>query len=127
MLPPPRALIDAVPVGAISLDRGGTIREWNAAAELLFGWARSEVVGRVLSTVLKDEHGEPLADTLRGGSLSGAEQRVRTRSGALLDVAGIYGRAVTCYDIGYRIAPRINAVGRMGGASAAVDLLSPRR
>jgi single-stranded-DNA-specific exonuclease len=43
---------------------------------------------------------------------------------ALLEVAGVYGRAVNCYDIGFRIAPRINAVGRMGGASAAVELFS---
>ena len=87
VLTPPRALIDAAPVGAISVDRGGTIQEWNAAAERLFGWARPEVVGRVLSTVLKDEHGEPFADTVRGVSLIGAELRVRTRSGDLVDVA----------------------------------------
>jgi single-stranded-DNA-specific exonuclease len=43
---------------------------------------------------------------------------------ALLEAVGIYGRAVTCFDIGFRIAPRINAVGRMGGASAAVELFS---
>ena len=87
VLTPPRALIDAAPVGAISVDRGGTIQEWNAAAERLFGWARPEVVGRVLSTVLKDEHGEPFADTVRGVSLIGAELRLRNRSGDLLDVA----------------------------------------
>ncbi|TME43627.1 MAG: PAS domain S-box protein [Chloroflexi bacterium] len=87
VLTPPRALIDAAPVGAISVDRGGTIQEWNAAAERLFGWARPEVVGRVLSTVLKDEHGEPFADTVRGVSLIGAELRLRNRSGDLVDVA----------------------------------------
>lgn len=87
VLAPPRALIDAVPVGAISVDRGGMIRDWNAAAERLFGWARPEVVGRVLSTIISDERGEPFADTVRDGSLSGAEVRVRTRGGDLVDVA----------------------------------------
>lgn len=41
---------------------------------------------------------------------------------ALLEVAGITGKAVSCFDVGFRIGPRINAVGRMAGASAAVDL-----
>ncbi len=44
---------------------------------------------------------------------------------ALLEISGIgSGRAITCNDISYRVAPRINAVGRMGGASAAVDIFS---
>ena len=41
---------------------------------------------------------------------------------ALLEVAGIAGKPVSCFDVGFRIGPRINAVGRMAGASAAVDL-----
>jgi single-stranded-DNA-specific exonuclease len=41
---------------------------------------------------------------------------------ALLEVAGIAGRPVSCVDVGFRLGPRINAVGRMAGASAAVDL-----
>lgn len=41
---------------------------------------------------------------------------------ALLEVAGITGKSVSCFDVGFRIGPRINAVGRMAGASAAVDL-----
>lgn len=45
---------------------------------------------------------------------------------ALLDISGVNVRAVTCYDISYRIAPRINAVGRMGGANAAVELFSAK-
>lgn len=41
---------------------------------------------------------------------------------ALMEVAGITGKSVSCFDVGFRIGPRINAVGRMAGASAAVDL-----
>ncbi|HEX8090747.1 MAG TPA: single-stranded-DNA-specific exonuclease RecJ [Blastocatellia bacterium] len=41
---------------------------------------------------------------------------------ALLEVAGVAGKPVSCFDVGFRIGPRINAVGRMAGASAAVDL-----
>jgi single-stranded-DNA-specific exonuclease len=43
---------------------------------------------------------------------------------ALLDVSGVSRRNVTYQDVGYRIAPRINAVGRMGRAGAAVELFS---
>lgn len=41
---------------------------------------------------------------------------------ALLEVAGIANKTVSCVDVGFRLGPRINAVGRMAGASAAVDL-----
>jgi single-stranded-DNA-specific exonuclease len=41
---------------------------------------------------------------------------------ALLEVVGLTGKAVSCFDVGFRLGPRINAVGRMAGASAAVDL-----
>ncbi|HXG93671.1 MAG TPA: single-stranded-DNA-specific exonuclease RecJ [Blastocatellia bacterium] len=41
---------------------------------------------------------------------------------ALLEVAGLTGKPVTCFDVGFRIGPRINAAGRMAGASAVVDL-----
>ncbi len=41
---------------------------------------------------------------------------------ALLEVAGVAGKAISGFDVGFRIGPRINAVGRMAGASLAVDL-----
>ena len=44
---------------------------------------------------------------------------------ALLEVVGLKDKQkILCSDIGFRIGPRINAVGRMAGASAAVDLFS---
>jgi single-stranded-DNA-specific exonuclease len=42
---------------------------------------------------------------------------------ALLEVVGLTSnKAISGSDIGFKIGPRINAVGRMAGASAAVDL-----
>jgi single-stranded-DNA-specific exonuclease len=54
--------------------------------------------------------------------LAGLSQPNNPGLRALLEVAGVAGRAVSCVDVGFRIGPRINAVGRMAGASAAVDL-----
>jgi single-stranded-DNA-specific exonuclease len=41
---------------------------------------------------------------------------------ALLNVAGLEDKQVSCSDVAFRVAPRINAVGRMGGSSNAVEL-----
>lgn len=43
---------------------------------------------------------------------------------ALLAVAGLVDGKVDCGDVGYKIAPRINAAGRMGHARLAVELLT---
>ncbi len=48
------------------------------------------------------------------------------RSGlqALLAAAGLEGRAVTAGDVAFRIAPRLNAAGRMDNARDVIDLLT---
>ena len=45
------ALVQASPVGIVSLDAEGFCRLWNPAAEKIFGWPESEVLGRPLPTV----------------------------------------------------------------------------
>jgi PAS domain S-box-containing protein len=45
------ALVQASPVGIVSLDAEGLCRLWNPAAEKIFGWPESEVLGRPLPTV----------------------------------------------------------------------------
>jgi single-stranded-DNA-specific exonuclease len=54
--------------------------------------------------------------------LEGLRSPNNTGLKALLEVAGLTGKSISCFDVGFRIGPRINAVGRMAGASAAVDL-----
>ncbi|MBN2455013.1 MAG: single-stranded-DNA-specific exonuclease RecJ [Sedimentisphaerales bacterium] len=43
---------------------------------------------------------------------------------ALIESAGLTGRGLDSYDIGFRLAPMLNAAGRMGHARLAVELLT---
>ncbi len=51
-------------------------------------------------------------------------RRRRPGTQALMDRAQVEGRPVTARTIGYRLAPLINAAGRMGDANRCVELLS---
>jgi single-stranded-DNA-specific exonuclease len=56
--------------------------------------------------------------------LQGLQIPVNQGLRSLIEVAGLEGREITSTDVGFRLAPRINAVGRMGGAEQAVELFS---
>ncbi len=43
---------------------------------------------------------------------------------ALIESSGLSGAKVDCYDVGFKLAPRINAAGRMGHARLAVELFT---
>ncbi|MDQ1435475.1 MAG: hypothetical protein QOF59_2291 [Actinomycetota bacterium] len=66
-----RAVIDALPRAVIVTTPDGRIVLWNRAAELLYGWAEAEVLGRVVSDVLvsvsnRDEATEIMASVVAG-------------------------------------------------------------
>src|SRR5438445_9789644 len=43
-----QAIVDASPLGVISFDLDRNVRSWNKAAERIFGWKASEILGRRL-------------------------------------------------------------------------------
>ena len=56
--------------------------------------------------------------------LEGLRSPVNFGLKSLIEVCGLNCRTITSFDVGYRLAPRINAVGRMGGGEQVVELFS---
>jgi PAS domain S-box-containing protein len=49
-----RALIEAVPEGVVTIDRKGIVRTFSPAAERIFGWAGSDIIGRSVNLLMSD-------------------------------------------------------------------------
>jgi PAS domain S-box-containing protein len=94
-------LIDQAPVAVIVTDRHGTIASWNAAAEQLLGWTRTQVLGRRITELATSRSAEEIAEIVgeafagrAGGSGSelrdhdGHELLVHLRAAPLLDAGG---------------------------------------
>jgi len=89
--------------------------------------------GRVLQSYLKVVAIGTIADVVplvgenrviaRFG-LEGLRQPSQAGLQALLEVSGLEGREISSGDVGFRIAPRLNAAGRMENARDVIDLLT---
>ena len=69
-----RAIEEAAPVSIVALDQNDRVTIWNRAAERLFGWRASEVIGRPNPLIPEDrqtEYAALRARELRGEALSG--------------------------------------------------------
>lgn len=56
--------------------------------------------------------------------LEGLRSPVNFGLKSLIKVCGVDCRSITSFDVGYRLAPRINAVGRMGGGEQVIELFA---
>jgi two-component system cell cycle sensor histidine kinase/response regulator CckA len=84
-----RVLAEASPVPIVTVDPEGKVTSWNAAAERVFGWTESEVLGRPLPNVRADElekHHALRALTVAGQGVNGVEVRRRRKDGTLIDL-----------------------------------------
>jgi len=86
-----RVQFSRMPLGCILLDGERRVLEWNPAAERIFGWTASEIVGRdVVSTIVPDSaraQVEQIMDRLRAGDMSAHS----TNANLTKD-----GRTITC-------------------------------
>ncbi|MBD2097950.1 PAS domain S-box protein [Trichocoleus sp. FACHB-591] len=79
-----QALIQASPLGITMLDPEGRVQLWNPAAEKIFGWSASEVLGQPLPSIPVDKQAEFLQNlqtTLAGQLLSGFETYRQRKDG----------------------------------------------
>ncbi|XXF78516.1 GAF domain-containing protein [Myxococcaceae bacterium GXIMD 01537] len=83
------AIIQASPTAVVLADLDGTVRLWNPAAELIFGWTADEVLGRAMPSVpesLREEFRQNLELVARGEGLLGLETRRLRKNGGTIDV-----------------------------------------
>ncbi len=92
------ALIQASPLAIFAFDPAGKVTSWNAAAERLFGWRASEVLGHMLPAIAPGELGEfreHHRDVLEGRSFIDLEVPWQRRDGTSLTLslalAPLYG------------------------------------
>ncbi|MFA6411899.1 MAG: PAS domain S-box protein [Syntrophales bacterium] len=83
-------IINSSPVAIIALDHNGSVTRWNPAAEQMFGWQESEVLGQFLPIVSEDKRAEHLLlreRVLRGEGFSNVEARRRKKDGSSIDIS----------------------------------------
>jgi len=84
-----RALISFSPLALLSVTEEGTISEWNPAAEQMFGWNASEVLGLNNPIIPPEMQAEYEADLQRlrdGFTIRGKESVRLHKSGHMIDV-----------------------------------------
>ncbi|MYN07271.1 MHYT domain-containing protein [Pseudoduganella aquatica] len=80
-----RALLATAVDGVITMESDGTIREFNAAAERIFGWRRNDIVGRNIRLLMAD-----LERSQRDGLLSHLNDGREGVIGESQDVLGLH-------------------------------------
>ena len=82
-------MIDASPLSIVEVDRDGKVTFWNPAAERLYGWSSTEVIGQPISFIpveKTDEVDELRERMLSGEALSGIETLRLRKDGSLVEV-----------------------------------------
>ncbi len=85
-----RAVIDAAPLGIVTLDPENKVQNWNSGAERIFGWSEEEVLGRTLP-IIPPEGTTALVDRVQRalrGELRSFEGPRRRKDGSSVYVEG---------------------------------------
>jgi PAS domain S-box-containing protein len=109
--------IDASPLPIITLDAATNVRQWNPAAEKMFGWAEEEVLGKPLPTVPESEREgfQKLLSEQAGGKRIVARELVRLRKDG------------TTLPVSIWTAPLFDSGGNMSGVMGIFLDLSDRQ
>jgi PAS domain S-box-containing protein len=84
-----QTLIDAAPLAIYTLDHEGRVLSWNRAAEQIFGWSATEVLGRALPIIPPDEFAGfrvSLDKVFAGEAVTGLQVKRCRRDGMKLDL-----------------------------------------
>ncbi len=84
-----RAVFDASPAAITVIDTKSRLTMWNPAAERMFGWKETEVLGKTLPITPpggEEEHLGFREKAIRGESVTGLEVKRLRKDGALMDV-----------------------------------------
>ncbi len=84
------SVIRSSPLAIFILDRQGRVSLWSPAAERIFGWSETEVLGRELPTVpasKRDEFEAILARAFSGEPIAGLEAARMRRDGSLAEIS----------------------------------------
>ena len=113
-----RLLLDTMPVGCIVEDEAGLVTYWNPAAERIFGWSSSEMLGRSAREVL--------ASSLIGDDMPDAFAGTRGAEGGpeVLTLATRDERSITCE---WSRTPVRDANGAAAGVLGMVQDITARR
>ncbi len=83
-------LINSSPAAIITLDHEGTVNMWNAAAELIFGWKKAEVMGRLNPIVPQaqlERFFQRHSEVVQGEPLINLEVERKKKDGTPIDVS----------------------------------------
>ena len=84
------SLIEASPLPIVAVDARGLVQIWNRAAESLFGWDRSDVLGRsnpMVPPAAEAETQRIVETVAQGGIVRGLEVRRLRKDGSEVDLA----------------------------------------
>jgi PAS domain S-box-containing protein len=132
-----RAVIESAADAIVAFGTDRTVLLWNPAAERMFGWSATEVIGLkppIIPEELSAEHNAVLERVRGGGQISFATRRIR-KDGSMLDVridtsaltdssGGVIGWVNICHQTGeddvarHYMAERARVVRRLGDVVA---------
>ena len=112
------AIVESTDDAIVGADRAGRITHWNAGAERLLGYAREEIVGEYVRTLVRDEDFESqnarFSRVLAGERVERIETQWMRKDGTLLDVV-------------LTASPLRDRAGEVVGASAVVHDITARK